>query len=127
MDKPVKKIIIFDDDEDILSICTFILEEENWQVQAYPDCNDLIAKVSSFMPDVILMDNWIPDQGGIVATKEIKGVPELASIPVIYFSANSDIQSLAADAGADGFLPKPFDLDVLKTTVTNALQGNKLV
>ena len=50
-----------------------------------------IDKVSGILPDVILMDNWIPDDGGIIATQTLKKIEELKNIPVIYFSANSDI------------------------------------
>lgn len=118
----MKKILIFDDDDDILSICTLILQEDGWQVQTYMNCNDLVERVTSFMPDVILMDNWIPSDGGITATRQIKTTRELAAIPVIYFSANSDIQSLAASAGADSYLPKPFDLTELTHIANKTLQ-----
>jgi CheY-like chemotaxis protein len=113
----MKKIMIFDDDEDILSICAFILEEDGWNVAAYPDCNVLIERVSSFAPEVILMDNWIPDEGGIKATRMIKENLELAATRIIYFSANSDISPLAEAAGADRYLAKPFDLEILRTIV----------
>ncbi|WP_179415416.1 response regulator [Mucilaginibacter sp. E4BP6] len=116
-----KKIIIFDDDEDILAICSYILEEDGWQVTAFPDCNNLIDHISTIKPDVILMDNWIPDEGGIVATQLIKATKSLQHIPVVYFSANSDIETLAATAKADMYLPKPFDLDKLKEILTKAL------
>lgn len=122
MENQGKKLIIFDDDEDILSICTYILEDDGWQVRSFPDCRDIITKVNTFPPDVILMDNWIPDEGGVVATQILKADPSLKYIPVIYFSANSDIQSLAAAAGAELVLPKPFDLDVLKRTVNKAIK-----
>ncbi len=69
------------------------------------------------MPDVILMDNWIPDAGGIVATQILKNNDELKSIPVVYFSANSDIQLLANQAGAETYLAKPFDLDELERII----------
>ena len=95
MDKPGKRIIIFDDDEDILSICSYILEEEGWEVHAYTNCNNITERVSAIRPNVILMDNWIPDEGGIIATQTLKKDPKLKDIPVIYFSANSDIQLLA--------------------------------
>ncbi|WCT10712.1 response regulator [Mucilaginibacter jinjuensis] len=116
-----KKIMIFDDDEDIQSICTFVLEEEAWVVKTFSDCSDIIARIHTYKPDVILMDNWIPDEGGVIATRQIKADPILKTIPVIYFSANSDIEQLAATAGADLYLPKPFDIDVLKQTVANCL------
>src|SRR6266571_2394075 len=102
MNKPyTRKIIIFDDDEDILSICIYVLEEQGWEVHAFTDCNNVTEKVSGIQPDVILMDNWIPDAGGIIATQTLKKNDELKSIPVIYFSANSDIQLLANHAGAE--------------------------
>jgi DNA-binding NtrC family response regulator len=116
-----KKVIIFDDDEDILSVCTYILEEHGWEVHTYTDCNNIIDKVNSIQPRVILMDNWIPDAGGIIATQTLKKDEELKKIPVIYFSANSDIQLLASHAGAETYLAKPFDLDDLEKVITKVL------
>ncbi|GAB3923434.1 response regulator [Mucilaginibacter myungsuensis] len=117
-----KKVIIFDDDEDILSICSYILEQQGWTVFTYTDCNDIVNRVSGIIPAVILMDNWIPDAGGIIATQTLKGDPELKNIPVIYFSANSDIQSLANHAGAETYLAKPFDLDDLEKVINRVLK-----
>jgi two-component system cell cycle response regulator DivK len=117
----VKKIIIFDDDEDILSICTFILEEAGWQVFSFADCVNVTDHVAAIVPDVILMDNWIPEEGGIVATQQLKANAALRHIPVVYFSANSEIERLAETAGADMFLAKPFDLDILKETLWKAI------
>lgn len=116
-----KKIIIFDDDEDILSICTYILTERGWEVFTYTDCNAIAERVSNIQPSVILMDNWIPDVGGIIATQTLKSTNALKDIPVIYFSANSDIQLLADHAGAESFLAKPFDLDDLEGVINNVL------
>ena len=118
---PNRKIIIFDDDEDILSICSYILEEQGWQVHTFTDCNDIEKKVSAVAPDVILMDNWIPDAGGIIATQTLKKSAELKHIPVIYFSANSDIQLLASHAGAQAYLAKPFDLEDLERVINDVL------
>jgi len=112
-----KKVLIFDDDEDILAICTYILEEQGWEVSTFSNCNNIIEKVESIMPEVILMDNWIPDSGGIIATQLIKKQDRLKHIPVVYFSANNDIKSLAQQAGADSFLAKPFDLEELENIV----------
>ena len=121
MKDPNKKIIIFDDDEDILSICSYILEEQGWEVFTFTDCNNITEKVSRVLPDVILMDNWIPDAGGIIATQTLKKSEELKNIPVIYFSANSDIQILASSAGAQTYLAKPFDLEELERVISKVL------
>jgi len=123
-DNSSKRIIIFDDDEDILAICTYILEEQGWQVYTFGDCNDIINKVTGIDPEVILMDNWIPDVGGITATKLLKSSDKLKNIPVIYFSANNDIQLLASHAGADNFLAKPFDIDELEKVINSVLTAS---
>lgn len=127
MNKPstsTRRIIIFDDDEDILSICSYVLEEQGWEVHTFTDCNNVTEKVSGISPDVILMDNWIPDAGGIIATQTLKKAEGLRNIPVIYFSANSDIQLLASHAGAESYLAKPFDLNDLEQVINNVLVNN---
>ncbi|MGY4538830.1 DNA-binding NtrC family response regulator [Mucilaginibacter sp. UYNi724] len=124
MSDKAKKIIIFDDDEDILSICSYILEEQGWEVHTFTDCNDITEKVSGISPDVILMDNWIPDAGGIIATQTLKKDEVLKNIPVVYFSANSDIQLLADHAGAETYLAKPFDLEELEKVINSVLIKN---
>ena len=122
MNKSAKrKIVIFDDDEDILSICSYVLEEQGWEVYTFTDCNNVTEKVAEISPDVILMDNWIPDAGGIIATQTLKKSAELKDIPVVYFSANSDIQLLAGHAGAESYLAKPFDLHDLEKVIKNVL------
>ena len=121
MSDKAKKIIIFDDDEDILSICSYILEEQGWEVHTFTDCNDILEKVAGVSPDVILMDNWIPDVGGINATQTLKKDDVLKHITVVYFSANSDIQVLADHAGAESYLAKPFDLEDLERVINSVL------
>jgi DNA-binding response OmpR family regulator len=116
-----KRVIIFDDDEDILSICTYILEEQGWEVHTFTNCNDILEKVANIGPDVILMDNWIPDMGGMMATQMLKADNIYKNIPVIYFSANNDIHALAANAGADTYLAKPFDIDELEKVISRVM------
>lgn len=118
----IKRILICDDDTDILSICTYILEEQGWEVHTRTTCINITEGVKEIMPSVILMDNWIPDTGGIIATQSIKNDPELKNIPIIYFSANNDIKTLARQAGADAFLEKPFDIEDLESVVLNVLK-----
>lgn len=110
--------MIFDDDKDILSICTFIFKRLGWEVSSSENCNDILEKVRAENPDVILMDNWIPEQGGIVATRQLKDSEDLKNIPVIYFSANRDVEALASQAGADTYIKKPFDLKEFENMVT---------
>lgn len=116
-----KKILILDDDADILSICTYILEEQGWDIHTSSNCNDILNMVRKIRPDVILMDNWIPDTGGIVATQLLKSDPDLKNIPVIYFSANHDIKNLSSEAGADTYLAKPFDINDFEMVIASVI------
>lgn len=112
-----KKVFIFDDNADILELCTLILEEAGYEIKTSATSNEIVNQVSAYMPDLIFMDNWLPDVGGIEATQELKNHPDLKHIPVIYFSANNDVKALAEQAGADTYLPKPFDIHDLEEVV----------
>ncbi|WCT14457.1 response regulator [Mucilaginibacter jinjuensis] len=119
-----KKVAIFDDDEETVSICQYILKESGWEVYAFSDCINPVEKIRTIMPDVILMDNWIPDEGGIVATRKLKAQDCIKNIPVIYFSAHSAIETLAKTAGAEAYLSKPFDLDDLEQLLLKITEIN---
>jgi len=116
-----KKVFIFDDNTDILELCTFILEDAGYEIKTSSTSNNIIDQVSAYTPDIIFMDNWLPDVGGIEATRELKGHATLKNIPVIYFSANNDVMSLADQAGADGYLSKPFDIQELENIILKHL------
>ena len=105
-----KSIFIFDDDKDIVFLCRYLLERMGWEVHAQNNCNNITALLRAVRPSLILMDNRIPDIGGIAAIQMIKADPELREIQVIFFSANNDIKKLSEKAGADRYLPKPFDI-----------------
>jgi DNA-binding response OmpR family regulator len=116
-----KRIIIFDDDEDILDICKLILQLDGWDVFTFIDVDDVVARTKEIRPSAILMDNWIPNAGGIAATQALKRTEEVKDIPVIFFSANNDVKSLSLAAGAESYLLKPFDLDAFKKAINAVL------
>lgn len=118
-----KRILIFDDDPHVLEIFTIVLEEMGHVVQHSQTSHDVSDRVTSFQPDLIFMDNWIPDIGGVAATQILKSNPLYCDIPVILVSANSDIGFLASQAKADLFLSKPFDLDSLESIVNKIFQS----
>ncbi|AZI21393.1 response regulator [Chryseobacterium taklimakanense] len=119
-----KKVFIFDDNRDILELCSDILEDLGCEVKTSPTTNHIENQVTEYMPDLIFMDNWLPDISGIEATKLIKANKDIAHIPVIYFTANSNIQMLSAEAGADDYLEKPFDISTFEDIVRKYLDKN---
>lgn len=125
MDK-VKRILIFDDDQSISDIMKLLMEEKGWEVLSLSQCNDAVFQIRAYQPKIIMMDNNIPDYGGVFAAKEIKRQIDLRHIPLIYFTGHYDIKMLSEEAGADAYLSKPFDLDQLDELIESlSLQNRK--
>ncbi|HVY74725.1 MAG TPA: response regulator [Puia sp.] len=120
------RVMIFDDDRELLEVCTIVLKSRQYDVGSCSRCNAILAEVARFAPDVILMDNWIPDAGGVKATQLIKSSEQFKNIPVIFFSANLNIRELADEAGAEFYLQKPFEIDELEGVVSRAIQVRSL-
>lgn len=118
----MRKILIFDDDPDILELCQYILLKKGFEVHTRETCENVLRVMEEVKPDLVLMDNWIPDMGGVEATQAIKNHPFFKGTPVVYFTANHDVQALAAKAGADAYIGKPFDLSHFENTIAEALR-----
>lgn len=118
-------ILVFDDDADILAICQFVLNAKGYEVITRPSCDDVLTEIAQNNPGVIIMDNKIPPVGGVTATKYIKADKRTADIPVIFFSANTQIAQLAEEAGADVYLQKPFDISELEQLLEKILSEKK--
>ena len=97
----MSRVLIFDDDKDILELCSIILMQEGYETFGEASSKNVIERINETSPDVILMDIWIPGLGGMEAIQLIKKTPGINLIPVILFSANNNIESIAKEAGAD--------------------------
>lgn len=111
-----KKILILDDDTDILDILSFLLTDDGYEIQASHHGDNIWLVIDDFSPDLILMDLMLADLDGRSICRAIKENPKTANIPVIMISARSDLRPALGQPGApDEFIAKPFDIDnVLK-------------
>lgn len=112
-----KKILIADDDLAIGEVVTIVLSDGGFITEVESDGNNVIKHAEKFMPDLLLLDISLGGKTGPTIVKEIKKKPKTAHIPILLVSANSDIKDIAKEAGADGFLAKPFDIDDLLAIV----------
>lgn len=108
-----KKIIVVDDDLGILEVIKIILEEEDYKVITIDDGKMILKKIEDEMPDVVLLDIWMSGQDGGEIAKHLKAKEKTKSIPIIMVSAKNDTEKVARESGADDFITKPFDMDVL--------------
>lgn len=122
-----KKILIFDDDQAFLDVVSLIFPLPEYTLQLCSSSNDVLKITKFFNPDIILMDNWIPDIGGIRASQLIKSHVDLQIIPIIFISAHNDIRNLSKNAMADDYLAKPFDIIELENKVRHLLYSKKRI
>jgi len=115
-----KKILVIDDDQDILDLTEFLLQEIGYDVVASLTAN-ILDDVLQINPDLILLDNWLGDTSGQEQCKILKKKPTTRHIPVILFSASTDLEKNAKDCLADGYIEKPFDVDYLEEVIGNLL------
>lgn len=115
-----KKILIIEDDPDILEMMAYILRDEGYEVITALDCAPFNA-ISTINPDLILLDNRLgADSGGDIC-KGLKTAAATAHIPVVLVSANMHLENMAADSMANGYLSKPFDIEELVAIVNKHL------
>lgn len=117
-----KKILIIDDDQDILDVTRFLLTDTGYEV-VVSQTTEILSELSQINPDVILLDDWLDGTSGHEACKILKAKEATKNIPVIMFSAVDYLDKVAEECLADGFVKKPFELDHLVEVLENHLHG----
>jgi DNA-binding response OmpR family regulator len=107
-----KRIFIADDDPGILDAVAIMLEFEGYDVTTTPN-GDILLNMQNNLPDLVLLDIWMSGIDGRDICRHLKLQEVTRRIPVILLSASREIERSATIAGADDFLPKPFDMDDL--------------
>lgn len=115
----LKKILVLDDNQDILDIVHETLAYEKFEVKSTTQSNEVIPLMYDFKPDLVILDYRVSGTNGGDLCKAIKTHPEFNSTPVIIFSAyiNRDDELFAY--GCDAIINKPFDLNELVEKVNN--------
>jgi CheY-like chemotaxis protein len=118
-----KTIIVVDDEPDIVFALTLMLGDAGYHVVAVGQADDLMQHLHSAQaPDLILLDMLLAGRDGREIVRDLKANPSTSSIPVLMISAHPRGAQEAADAGADGFLAKPIELDTLVAKVAALLR-----
>jgi CheY-like chemotaxis protein len=110
-----KKILVVDDDVDILDAIAIVLDEFGYAVTTTSKGHETYKKIEEIHPDVILLDVLMSGSDGREICRELKSKEETRKIPVIMVSAHPDAAKEVKAVGADNFLAKPFETgDLLK-------------
>ena len=115
------KILVVDDDLDIIEILKYNLNKSGYIVKSAKNGIEAIKRAKKFMPNIILMDVMMPEMSGIEACSEIKQIDELSETVIIFLSARSEdyTQISAYDAGADDYISKPIKPKILLKKISN--------
>ena len=127
MKKKDIKILLVDDEADILEIVGYNLSQEGYQISTAINGREAVAKAKKVLPHLIIMDVMMPEMDGMEACENIRKIPELNNVIITFLTARSEDYSQVAgfDAGADDYITKPIKPKLLVSKVKALLRRLK--
>jgi two-component system, OmpR family, alkaline phosphatase synthesis response regulator PhoP len=127
MKKKEIKILLVDDEQDILEIVGYNLSQEGYKIVTASNGKEAIAVAKKELPQLIIMDVMMPEMDGMEACENIRKIPELSNVIITFLTARSEDYSQVAgfDAGADDYIAKPIKPKLLVSKVKALLRRLK--
>lgn len=118
-----QKILIADDEPNIVISLEFLLKREGFEVELASDGDDALAKVESFHPDMLLLDVMMPKKSGYEVCETLRAMPEHAGLLIVMVTAKGRDTEVAKGLaiGADAYVTKPFSTKDLVTQIRDLL------
>jgi DNA-binding response OmpR family regulator len=117
-----KRILVVDDDPAILAALELVLLDAGYDVQTSTKNGEIVdAAINERRPDLVILDILLSGHDGRIICKKLKSEEKTMQIPVMLISAHPNGEEMSEEAGADGFLAKPFEIDTLLDRVSNLL------
>ena len=122
------KILLVDDEHDILEFISYNLEKEGFIVSTAINGKLALQLAKKIKPDLIILDVMMPEMDGITTCAEIRNIPELENLLILFLTARSEEYSELAgfDAGADDYVTKPIKPKLLISRIKALLKRNKI-
>jgi DNA-binding response OmpR family regulator len=120
----MKKVLIVDDNTDILWVVETILRRYGFDVMTTLRGEEVLDKTKKFSPQLILLDVFLSGVDGIEVCNTLKATPETKDIPVIMFSAHTNFNDIKKFCQADDFVAKPFDTNELVKKINFQIQSH---
>ena len=121
------KILLVDDEKDILEFLSYNLKQEGYEVRTSANGQDALLVAKKYKPDLIILDVMMPEMDGITACSKIRLIPELKETLILFLTARSEEYSELAgfNAGADDYVTKPIKPKLLISRIKALLKRNK--
>ncbi|MEX0748563.1 MAG: response regulator [Candidatus Saccharimonadales bacterium] len=118
------KILIIDDEAAILSALELFLEQEGYEAEVSTSFEKYLkSSKRPRLPDLIILDILLGNEDGRAIARRFKASTVTQRIPIIMISAHPDIAEMSRSAGADAYLPKPFNTEVILQTIDRLLEA----
>lgn len=114
-------ILLCEDSNTVALATRFALEGEGLHVDTAKSTAEALQKLEVKIPDLILLDLNLPEEGGAAVIRKLKASPKTQNIPVLLFSASDDLASISEELKADGYIKKPYEVADLIATVQKHL------
>ncbi|MCK0508526.1 response regulator transcription factor [Aromatoleum anaerobium] len=118
-----KKILIADDEQNIVISLEFLMKREGYEVSIANDGEEAVARIRAELPDLVLLDVMMPKKSGFEVCQEIKADPDLQSVRILMLTAKGRDTEVAKGLalGADAYMTKPFSTKELVERVRSML------
>jgi two-component system alkaline phosphatase synthesis response regulator PhoP len=119
-----KKILVVEDEQDILQLVKLFLEKEGFRVATAETGPEALKKVKEDKPDLVVLDLMLPELDGLEICRRLRAVPETAMLPIIMLTAKADESDtiIGLELGADDYVTKPFSPKALVARVKAMLR-----
>ncbi|ENO93270.1 response regulator domain-containing protein [Thauera sp. 28] len=120
-----KRILIADDEQNIVISLEFLMKREGFEVAIANDGEEAVQRIRADQPDLVLLDVMMPKKSGFEVCQEIKADPALASVRILMLTAKGRDTEVAKGLalGADAYMTKPFSTKELVEKVRSLLEG----
>jgi len=120
----MKKILIVDDEKDILEFLSYNLKKEGFSIYTASDGSEGLEKTKKIKPDLIIVDLMMPKMNGIEMCENIRNDKKLSNVIILFLTARSEdyTQIAALDSGADDFIKKPIKPKLLISKVKSIMR-----
>ena len=122
----MKKILLVDDEPDIIELLKYNLSKEGYEIYSSNNGKDAVKIAQEIIPDLIILDVMMPGIDGVETCRQLREIELLKNSLIIFLSARSEDYSQIAgfDAGADDYITKPIKLRILISKVKALLRRN---
>lgn len=118
------RILVIDDEQEVQELLTMILRIHGYEPALAKNGLEGVELAKSFNPDLILLDVLMPKIDGFRVQELLKQDPRTSGVPILFVTAKAEVDSAkrAISGGAQGFIEKPFDVDILLQKIRDLLQ-----